>query len=157
MGRRRCRAIPTLNQSADETHTPTSRCLPSTLARTQEEEEEEECITSGNWRGKHNSLSHGAGADQPYGHNSGQSQTNSESYVALLNLRLEVKQGTLETRGWLAGWPYLVQPAQPGPHHTEKGLLPTPRVPWSFTSLRPLASSPMPSCFPGPVQPWTKQ
>ena len=30
-----------------------------------EEEEEEEFITSGNWRGKHNSLSRGAGADQP--------------------------------------------------------------------------------------------
>ncbi len=29
------------------------------------EEEEEEFITSGNWRGKHNSLSRGAGADQP--------------------------------------------------------------------------------------------
>ena len=29
-------------------------------------EEEEEFITSGNWRGKHNSLSRGAGADQPY-------------------------------------------------------------------------------------------
>ena len=28
-------------------------------------EEEEEFITSGNWRGKHNSLSRGAGADQP--------------------------------------------------------------------------------------------
>ena len=32
---------------------------------TAEEEEEEEFITSGNWRGKHNSLSRGAGADQP--------------------------------------------------------------------------------------------
>ena len=30
-----------------------------------EEEEEEEFITSGNWRGKHNSLSRDAGADQP--------------------------------------------------------------------------------------------
>jgi hypothetical protein len=30
-----------------------------------EEEGEEEFITSGNWRGKHNSLSRGAGADQP--------------------------------------------------------------------------------------------
>ena len=30
-----------------------------------EEEEEEEFITSSNWRGKHNSLSRGAGADQP--------------------------------------------------------------------------------------------
>ena len=30
-----------------------------------QEEEEEEFITSGNWRGKHNSLSRGAGADQP--------------------------------------------------------------------------------------------
>jgi hypothetical protein len=30
-----------------------------------EEEEEEEFITSGNWRGKHNSLSRVAGADQP--------------------------------------------------------------------------------------------
>ena len=30
-----------------------------------EEEEEEVLITSGNWRGKHNSLSRGAGADQP--------------------------------------------------------------------------------------------
>ena len=30
-----------------------------------EEEEEEVFITSGNWRGKHNSLSRGAGADQP--------------------------------------------------------------------------------------------
>ena len=30
-----------------------------------EEEEEEEFITSGNWRGKHNSLSRGAGADPP--------------------------------------------------------------------------------------------
>ena len=29
------------------------------------EGEEEEFITSGNWRGKHNSLSRGAGADQP--------------------------------------------------------------------------------------------
>ena len=29
------------------------------------EEEEEVSITSGNWRGKHNSLSRGAGADQP--------------------------------------------------------------------------------------------
>ena len=29
------------------------------------QEEEEEFITSGNWRGKHNSLSRGAGADQP--------------------------------------------------------------------------------------------
>ena len=29
------------------------------------EEEEEVFITSGNWRGKHNSLSRGAGADQP--------------------------------------------------------------------------------------------
>ena len=28
------------------------------------EEEEEDFITSGNWRGKHNSLSRGAGADQ---------------------------------------------------------------------------------------------
>ena len=31
----------------------------------EEEEEEEVFITSGNWRGKHNSLSRGAGADQP--------------------------------------------------------------------------------------------
>ena len=30
-----------------------------------EEEAEEEFITSGNWRVKHNSLSRGAGADQP--------------------------------------------------------------------------------------------
>ena len=30
-----------------------------------EDEEGEEFITSGNWRGKHNSLSRGAGADQP--------------------------------------------------------------------------------------------
>ena len=29
------------------------------------EEEEEGFITTGNWRGKHNSLSRGAGADQP--------------------------------------------------------------------------------------------
>jgi hypothetical protein len=29
-----------------------------------EEDEDEEFITSGNWRGKHNSLSGGAGADQ---------------------------------------------------------------------------------------------
>jgi hypothetical protein len=29
------------------------------------QEEEEEFITSGNWRGKHISLSRGAGADQP--------------------------------------------------------------------------------------------
>ena len=29
-------------------------------------EEEEEFIPSGNWRGKHNSLSRGAGADQPW-------------------------------------------------------------------------------------------
>jgi hypothetical protein len=29
------------------------------------EEEEEEFITSGNWRGKHNLLSRVAGADQP--------------------------------------------------------------------------------------------
>ena len=29
------------------------------------EEDEEVFITSGNWRGKHNSLSRGAGADQP--------------------------------------------------------------------------------------------
>ena len=28
-------------------------------------EEEEEFVTGGNWRGKDNSLSHGAGADQP--------------------------------------------------------------------------------------------
>ena len=32
----------------------------------EEEEEEEEFITIGNWRGKHNSLSRGAGADQPW-------------------------------------------------------------------------------------------
>ena len=31
----------------------------------EEEEEEEEFIISGNWRGKHISLSRGAGADQP--------------------------------------------------------------------------------------------
>ena len=31
----------------------------------EEEEEEEAIITSGNWRGKHNSLSRGAGADPP--------------------------------------------------------------------------------------------
>ena len=31
----------------------------------EEEEEEEEFIASGNWRGKHNSLSRGVGADQP--------------------------------------------------------------------------------------------
>ena len=29
------------------------------------EEEEEEFVTSGNWRGKHNSLSRGTGADLP--------------------------------------------------------------------------------------------
>jgi hypothetical protein len=29
------------------------------------QEEEEDFITSGDWRGKHNSLSRGAGADQP--------------------------------------------------------------------------------------------
>ena len=33
--------------------------------RSWREEEEEVFITSGNWRGKHNSLSRGAGADQP--------------------------------------------------------------------------------------------
>jgi hypothetical protein len=33
--------------------------------RFMKEEEEEEFITSGNWRGKHNSLSRGAGANQP--------------------------------------------------------------------------------------------
>jgi len=33
--------------------------------RKEEEEEEEEFNTSGNWRGKHKSLSRGAGADQP--------------------------------------------------------------------------------------------
>ena len=37
------------------------------LKCTGREEEEEEFITSGNWRGKHNSLSRGAGADQPTG------------------------------------------------------------------------------------------
>jgi hypothetical protein len=31
----------------------------------EEEEEEEEFITSVNWRGKHNWLSRGAGADPP--------------------------------------------------------------------------------------------
>ena len=36
---------------------PRKRCRTS--------QEEEEFITSGNWRGKHNSLSHVAGADQP--------------------------------------------------------------------------------------------
>jgi hypothetical protein len=30
-----------------------------------EEEKDQEFITSGNWRGKHNSLSRGAGADLP--------------------------------------------------------------------------------------------
>ena len=30
------------------------------------EEEEEEEFTGGNWRGKHNSLSRGAGADQTW-------------------------------------------------------------------------------------------
>ena len=40
----------------------------STVPPSQPPEEEEEVvviITSGNWRGKHNSLSRGAGADQP--------------------------------------------------------------------------------------------
>ena len=32
----------------------------------EEEEEEEVSITSGNWTGKHDSLSRGAGADQPW-------------------------------------------------------------------------------------------
>ena len=49
------------------------KCISSNLLRIihargaipKEEEEEEEFITSGNWRGKHNSLSRGAGADQP--------------------------------------------------------------------------------------------
>ena len=50
MGSARCRAMPALNQSADETRTPASQ------------EEEEVLITSGNWRGKHNSLSRVAGA-----------------------------------------------------------------------------------------------
>ena len=40
MGSARCRATPALNQSADETRTPASRCLPS-----KEEEEEEEEFT----------------------------------------------------------------------------------------------------------------
>ena len=35
------------------------------IAYSMEDEEEEESITSGNWIGKHNSLSRGAGADQP--------------------------------------------------------------------------------------------
>ena len=35
------------------------------MTRWEKEEEEEEFITSGNWRGKHNSLSRGAGADPP--------------------------------------------------------------------------------------------
>jgi hypothetical protein len=39
--------------------------FPSPWRRRRREEEEEEFITSGNWRGKHNSLSRGAGADQP--------------------------------------------------------------------------------------------
>ena len=39
--------------------------LLASLGSKGEEEEEEEFITSGNWRGKHNSLSRGAGADQP--------------------------------------------------------------------------------------------
>ena len=34
--------------------------------RCRAEEEEEEFITSGNWRGKHNSLPRGAGADQEF-------------------------------------------------------------------------------------------
>jgi len=44
-----------------------TQSLPKALAEEEEEgeEEEEEFITSGNWRGKHNSLSRGAGADQP--------------------------------------------------------------------------------------------
>ena len=35
----------------------------------------EEFITSGNWRGKHNSLSRGAGADQTSGRRDGQAQS----------------------------------------------------------------------------------
>jgi hypothetical protein len=35
------------------------------LAAAAEEEEEEEFISGDNWKGKHNSLSRGAGADQP--------------------------------------------------------------------------------------------
>jgi hypothetical protein len=49
VGPTRCRVTPAL------TNQPT---------RPAQEEEEEEFITSGNWRGKHNSLSRGAGADQ---------------------------------------------------------------------------------------------
>ena len=30
-----------------------------------QDDDEEEFIASGNWKGKHNSLSRGAGADQP--------------------------------------------------------------------------------------------
>ena len=45
VGPARCRATPALNQSADETHTPASQCLPAMpLPRREEEEEEEEFI-----------------------------------------------------------------------------------------------------------------
>ena len=42
-----------------------TRCRVAPAEGEEGEEGEEVFITSGNWRGKHKSLSNGAGADQP--------------------------------------------------------------------------------------------
>ena len=70
-GRRRRSLLPAITGEASTAKGeswnlhPNSQCENVKMSRLKEEEEEEEFITIGNWRGKHNSLLRVAGADQP--------------------------------------------------------------------------------------------